>query len=134
MENLSIKKIILLVGVIMLTTMYFFSGINKIQNFSATASGLSKKPIFKMLPELFSKLSLLGVIVLELIAPIIILLAIFNSDLKNLASLSAIGLGIFTLFATLLYHFPPNGVEFYFFMKNITIIGGFIVLALFFDK
>ena len=134
MENLSVKKIILLVGVIMLTTMYFFSGINKIKNFLATASGLSKKPIFNMLPKAFSKLALLGVIVLELIAPIIILLAIFNSDLKNLASLSAIGLGIFTLFATLLYHFPPNGVEYYFFMKNITIIGGFIVLALFFDK
>ena len=37
-----------------------------------------------------------------------------------------------SIIATLLYHFPPEKIQYYFFMKNIAIVGGLITLALLF--
>jgi|UniRef100_A0A6C0IS80 uncharacterized membrane protein YphA (DoxX/SURF4 family) len=84
------------------------------------------------MPKFISNLSLLLVIILEIIAPMLIMMAVINPEYNLLAQVSAIGLAIFTILATLLYHFPPNGVEFYFFMKNITIIGGLLSLSMHF--
>jgi uncharacterized membrane protein YphA (DoxX/SURF4 family) len=108
------------------------SGLNKIQTFNDTSNGLSKKPIFKNLPKMFSKFALFIVIILEIFAPLSIITAIYYPEFNLLANFSAIALAIFTLVATLLYHYPPKGVEFYFFMKNITIIGGLLSLSLHF--
>ena len=43
---------ILLISSILLTAMYFMSGLNKIQSFNDTSNGLSKKPLFKNFREL----------------------------------------------------------------------------------
>jgi uncharacterized membrane protein YphA (DoxX/SURF4 family) len=123
---------LLLISSILLTAMYFMSGLNKIQTFNDTSNGLSKKPIFKNLPKMFSKFALFIVIILEIFAPLSIITAIYYPEFNLLANFSAIALAIFTLVATLLYHYPPKGVEFYFFMKNITIIGGLLSLSLHF--
>lgn len=121
---------ILLVSSILITLMYFMSGISKIQNFNDTSKGLSSKPFFKHMPKIFSKLALIIVIILEIIGPISIVASNFYPELYPLAYVSSYSLAIFTVLATLLYHYPPKGVEFYFFMKNITIIGGLLALSL----
>jgi len=123
---------ILLISSILLTAMYFMSGLNKIQSFNDTSNGLSKKPFFKNIPKIFSKLAIVIVIILEILAPICIITAIYYPEFNLLASFSAVALALFTVLATLLYHYPPKGIEFYFFMKNITIIGGLLSLSLHF--
>ena len=123
---------ILLISSILLTAMYFMSGLNKIQSFNDTSNGLSKKPLFKNLPKIFSKFAIFIVIILEILAPLCIITANYYPEFNFLAGFSAIALALFTVLATLLYHFPPNGIEFYFFMKNITIIGGLLALSLHF--
>ena len=70
------------------------------------------------------------VILLEIVAPIIIVMGVYNNNLKELAAYSSLGLFAFTFLATLLYHYPPKGIEFYFFLKNITIMGGLLSLYL----
>ena len=61
-----------------------------------------------MLPKIVSQISIVGVIAIEIIAPIVIILAIFNENYKNLAYHSSLTLAGFTVLATLLYHFPPE--------------------------
>ena len=37
--------------------------------------------------------------------------------------------GPFTVVATLIYHFPPTGGEYYAFMKNLTATGSLLLLS-----
>ena len=126
-----ITQVVLLISYLLLTGMYFIAGVSKLKNYSDTVKGLSKKPFFKLMPKAASHLAIVGSILLELIAPLLIVGSVFVPDLKSYASYSALSLFVFTLLATLLYHFPPKGVEYYFFMKNITIMGGLLLLYLF---
>jgi uncharacterized membrane protein YphA (DoxX/SURF4 family) len=48
---------------------------------------------------------------------------------NSLAYYSSVGLAVFTVLATLIYHFPPFGSEYYAFMKNLTATGGLMVLS-----
>ena len=132
MENLSMEKVLLLMGSILILAIFFVSGIGKVSGYNSTVEGLLKKPIFKSLPKFVSQISIIGVIALEIIAPLVIILAIFNETYKNFAYHSSLALAGFTVIATLLYHFPPKEIQYYFFMKNIAIVGGLITLALLF--
>jgi len=132
MENLSIEKILLLLASVLILAIFFLAGIGKIKGYNGTVEDLLKKPVFNMLPKIVSQISIVGVIAIEIIAPIVIILAIFNENYKNLAYHSSLTLAGFTVLATLLYHFPPEKIQYYFFMKNIAIIGGLITLALLF--
>jgi len=124
------RQTLLLLSSILMTGMFFMSGISKLKGFSGTCKGLMSKPIFKSLPKIFSKLAIIIVILLEIVAPIIIVMGVYNNNLKDLAAYSSLGLFAFTFLATLLYHYPPKGIEFYFFLKNITIMGGLLSLYL----
>ena len=48
---------------------------------------------------------------------------------SDLAYFSSIGLAGFTVLATLIYHFPPTGGEYYAFMKNLTATGSLLLLS-----
>jgi len=124
------KQIILLVSSILMTGMFFSSGISKLKGFSGTCKGLMGKPIFNSLPKIFSKLAIVIVILLEIVGPILIVMGVYNNNLKELAAYSSLALFAFTFLANLLYHYPPKGVEYYFFLKNITIMGGLLALYL----
>ena len=124
------RQTLLLLSSILMTGMFFMSGISKLKGFSGTCKGLMSKHIFKSLPKIFSKLAIIIVILLEIVAPIIIVMGVYNNNLKELAAYSSLGLFAFTFLATLLYHYPPKGIEFYFFLKNITIMGGLLSLYL----
>ena len=123
---------LLTISSVLLTGMFFMSGFDKITNFSNTSKGLSSKPFFNLFPKIVSKLALVMVIILEIVAPVLIVMGSINPEFDLLANLSSLSLAAFTLLATLLYHFPPNGIEKYFFMKNVTIIGGLLALSLHF--
>ena len=124
------EKLILIVALFFMTVMYYISAFNKITNFSSTANGLSKKILFNKLPLFVSYLSIFIVIILEIICCTILIYSVFDKKIKKYAKVSCICLAIYTFLATMLYHYPPKGVEFYMFLKNITIIGGFIALTI----
>ena len=95
--------------------MFVISGLGKIKDFKSTSAGLQQRfPLGKLLPLKFFQLSIFGVIVLLLLGPMILMandIPYFKrmapSLLSKLAQLSSIGLAIFTVLATLLYHLPP---------------------------
>ena len=116
--------------VFMIVLMYFLAGINKIKNFSSTVSGLKMVFPLKNLPMIFFKIVIILAILIEILSPIIILYATQSGHLSELAYYSSISLAVFTILATLLYHFPPTKwVNYYPFMKNLTATGGLLLLS-----
>lgn len=116
----------MIAGMFMLL-MYFLSGIQKVQTFDSVCTGLGQKHIFRDVPLLISKVAIVLVICLELLAPLLIMNALITKKHMKYARMSVIALIVFTGFASILYHYP-TGVHYYFFMKNMSIIGGLLLL------
>ena len=112
--------------------MYFLSGINKANNFLSTVKGFQYMFFLKKLPEYFYYLTIVGVILLEILAPIVILFSLYTNTYTEYAYYSSIGLALFTVLATLIYHFPSNKSQYYAFMKNLTATGSLMLLSTFF--
>ena len=109
--------------------MFFTSGIDKVLHFPKVVGGLEKRfPID--LPYTMHQLMIVIVILIELMAPIIILLTILKPKYKQYGVFACYSLIMFTILATLLYHFPPKGIQWYPFTSNITTIGGLFALAM----
>tara|TARA_B100001287_G_C22454621_1_gene422175 strand:- start:127 stop:516 length:390 start_codon:yes stop_codon:yes gene_type:complete len=126
MLDILINKKELFISALLLTLIFFVSGVNKAKNIKGVAKGLEKK-----LPVLGSSLSLLaivGVVILEIVAPILIIVSLFGYY-KNIGIASCYSIILFTILATYLYHHPSKKENFHPFMRNIAIIGGFIALA-----
>lgn len=113
----------------MLTMMFFLSGIDKLAHFSQTVDRLDK---FELHVNV-SKLLITMAIVIELVAPILIIYAIAYKQ-KTLGVSCCISLIVFTLCATFMFHFPPTKKNYYPFMSNISTIGGLGLLSYVFYK
>jgi hypothetical protein len=122
---------IIFISSIFITLLFFLSGFNKIKGFVSTAKGLSKRTNF---PLALAKIVIVGVIILEIFAPFIISVYAYthNPLLRGYAILSVIGLIIFTILATILYHFPLQGQNLYSSMSNLSTIGGLMLLYKYF--
>lgn len=116
----------------LITFMFFVSSISKMLSYNKTVLGLQKRFPIKNLPFGFFKFTIICVIILQFLAPLVLL---YNSIIKpnymlNILSVSSAGaLCIFTVLANLLYHFPPVGSHYYSFMSNITTTGALLLLA-----
>jgi len=122
---------IIFISSIFITLLFFLSGFNKIKEFVSTSKGLSKRTNFSLA---IAKIVIVGVIILEIFAPFIISVYAYthNPFLRGYATLSVIGLIIFTILATVLYHFPPQGQNLYSCMSNLSTIGGLMLLYKYF--
>jgi len=118
---------LILISTIYITLLFFISGFHKIKDFMNVVKGFMSKTA---LPLLLAKLIISGVILLEIIAPLIIALYSYNANPKlyTYTKLSLLGLIVFTILATLLYHFPPFGTNYYSFMSNLSTLGGLLLL------
>lgn len=118
---------LILISTIYITLLFFLSGFHKINDFANTVQGLMKKTTF---PLLLAQIIICGVILLEIVAPFIISLYSYNSnpELYTYTKLSIIGLIVFTILATVLYHFPPFGSNYYPVMSNLSTLGGLLLL------
>lgn len=122
---------IVFISSIFITLLFFLSGFNKIREFISTAKGFSSKTNF---PLTLAKIVIVGAILLEILAPFIISVYAYthNPFLKGYAILSVVGLIIFTVLATIIYHFPPQGQNLYSCMSNLSTIGGLMLLYKYF--
>jgi uncharacterized membrane protein YphA (DoxX/SURF4 family) len=118
---------LILISTIYITLLFFISGFDKIKDFMKVVKGFMNKT---KLPLLLSKIIISVVILLEIVAPFIIALYSYNANPKlyTYAKLSILGLILFTILATFLYHFPPTGSNYYSFMSNLSTLGGLLLL------
>jgi uncharacterized membrane protein YphA (DoxX/SURF4 family) len=120
-------KLLNILGIFLLLFMYFLSGLNKISSLSNISKGLKSRLSFLSL--FICKFSIICVIILEICAPILILYSATYGKYNYYSYIASILLICFTVLATLLYHFPTQPNQYYFFMKNTSIIGGLILLS-----
>lgn len=117
-----------LVSAVLINLLFFAAGIRKIGKFPVTVGGFMKRmPNF--FPLWMGKLIIVAVIVLEVVAPLVIVYSFKTKKYTNQAYVATMALFSFTVLATLLYHFPPTGSAYYPFMSNMATIGGLLCLA-----
>jgi len=118
----------LLISTILISLIYVKAGFNKINNFTSTVKGLKEMFPVKTLPNKFYELAILLVIIIEIVAPLVLILSNFVPVLFNAARVAIYSLIIFTILATLLYH-SKEGLMKLIFDKNLAIIGGLMAMA-----
>ena len=106
----------------LITFMYFISGLSKITTFTAVATGFAGKLSVNLL---LAQIVIVLVILLEVLAPLVIVF----SENKKYKRYAAWALAGFTVLATILYHLPPTGNNYYQFLSNITATGALVLLG-----
>ena len=113
---------------ILITLLFFLSGFDKIYKFTKTTSKFAKKI---GVPLTLAQLIIIGVIVLEIVAPLVIAAYLYTRAfaLVPFFKLAIIALSLFTIVATAIYHNPLKGREkYYAFMSNVSTLGGLMAL------
>ena len=113
----------------MILLMYFLAGVKKAMSFSSTVKGFQSIFFLQKMPSIFYDLTILGVILLEIFAPIVIMFSLYTNTHTWCAYYSSVGLAAFTVLANLIYHFPTNKGQYSSFMKNLTAIGSLMLLS-----
>jgi uncharacterized membrane protein YphA (DoxX/SURF4 family) len=123
---------IILISTIYITLLFFISGLYKIKDFIQVVKEFTNRT---KIPFTLSKIIIIGVILLEIIAPLIISVYSYNHNplLYTYTKLSLIGLIVFIILATFMYHFPPVGQNYYSFMSNVSTLGGLLLLYKYFN-
>ena len=126
-QNILVEKL----PPILLTAMFFLSGINKLNNFTKTVDNFKGKISYALnINEYIYKIIIIFVIILEILAPIVIVYYYTTGKFKAFSNYTVYSLIIFIILATLLYH--PLNINDYFksipFWANISLIGGLLLL------
>lgn len=119
---------------ILLTLMFFLSGLNKINDFTNVKKGLHSRLQHFRLPSKISALLLVIAILIQLICPILVVFASHDKKYLMFGSYALLILMLFTILATLLYHFPPNGAKYYPFISNVTTLAGLMVFMKYLNR
>tara|TARA_B110000238_G_C16018171_1_gene391991 strand:+ start:205 stop:597 length:393 start_codon:yes stop_codon:yes gene_type:complete len=117
---------------VLIVYMFFSSGIYKLIGLEKTSLSF----IDKMNKIGFSvrlgvaKLIIIIAAILQIVAPILIVYGSLHMKKNRMIGVySALSLAIFTVMATLLYHFPPYGANYYAVTSNITTFGSLLLIA-----
>ena len=73
--------------------------------------------------------AILGVIGLLTLGSVIIMYSLYTNSYKEYAYAATIGLAAFTAMTILIFHFPTNKAEVISFTKNLSILGGLVLLS-----
>jgi uncharacterized membrane protein YphA (DoxX/SURF4 family) len=125
------NKLIKLIGIILISILFLFSGITKIFTLNDTALNFHKiinNGIFSNIITFNAAQSLIVIaILILLISPLLMLIGISN-DNKLLLKIGSFLLIGFTVLATLIYHPITDSTQHYNLLKNISIIGGLVIV------
>ena len=113
---------------LLIVIMFILAGYGKSQNIIGTANTLKDK-VQLNLPFNLYIVAILIVIFLQVIGSLTILYSSLTDNARYYAYLSSLGLAGFTILASMIFHFPPVGAEYYNFTKNMAITGGLLLLA-----
>lgn len=116
------------ISVLLLLLIFFLSGINKIMNFKNTVNGFKKVFFLKKMPDFIYNIIIGLVVLLEILAPLVIVYNLQTNNLHKMSYYSVLSLIMFTIMATLLYHYPTKKGQYYTFLKNLSITGGLLLL------
>ena len=125
----------LLAATTILNSMFILSGVDKVMHFGKVVNGLMSRT--HMLSKPLSRAMILSAIIIELCAPTIVLKACLTADRTwdKWAAYSSLALILFTVLATLIYHFPPfTSAKYYPFMSNLSAVGGLSLMYSVFVK
>ena len=112
----------------LITIMFLLSGIDKFKNFNPTVAGFVDKT---GLSSNIATWAITGAALLQLVAPLIIMheMHFKSGKYKKHAKMACFALAVFTVAATLVYHYPPTGRTYYPFISNVTTFGALLLLA-----
>ena len=116
------------VSVSLLLLIFFFSCLNKFMNFKNTVNGFKKVFFLKKMPDFIYNIIIGLVVLLEILAPLVIVYNLQTNNLHKMSYYSVLSLIMFTIIATLLYHYPTKKGQYYTFLKNLSITGGLLLL------
>ncbi len=126
------NKLIKLVGIILISILFVFSGITKIFTLNETAINFHKiinDGIFSNILTFNASQSLIIIaILILLIAPLLMIIGVSN-DNKLLLKIGSSLLIVFTVLATIIYHPITDANERNNMLKNISIIGGLVIVS-----
>lgn len=122
-----------IISAILILFIFVLSGINKTNSFQGTVKSLITKvpKIFKKLPMSLFQLAIIIVILIEILAPILIVYSYTGDETETklrINNCSIYTLILFLILATLLYHYPNNKDNLMRALLNVSIIGGLILL------
>ena len=124
-ELVNIKSI----GALLLNALFVISAYGKIVGFKGTVGSLKSVFWVKNLPDWLFQFAIFMVIVLLLVGPGVIMYSFYDKTYSKYAKYACYSLAVFTLLATLLYHMPVDTNQKNHMLKNISIIGGFLLLS-----
>ncbi len=130
MDQVDFKRII---ASILLLSMFVLSGFQKILTFEKTIDNVANKLSFNMQ---VTQLGVIVVILLEILAPIIILYYLTYANYAEYAKYAIWLLVIFTIVVTFMYH-PPDLTSYYKsipFWANMSLLGGLLLLESLIEK
>jgi uncharacterized membrane protein YphA (DoxX/SURF4 family) len=122
----------LLIPSFLLLLMFILAGFNKLLNLEQTTNYLKNK-INLRLPYFIYLVIILFVIIIQLGCSFHILYSIYNKTYINI-DISIYSIICFTILATLIFHFPPIGKDYYSFLSNLSTIGGLLLLSQYIKK
>jgi len=116
-----------------IVAMFFLSGCQKLMSVETTVSGLKKRMVL-FNTDYFTDNIYTLIIVAAALWQILASVSIVYSSMhmykyKHVGMLSAISLIVFTILATLIFHFPPTGMHYYAFISNVTTCGSLALIA-----
>jgi uncharacterized membrane protein YphA (DoxX/SURF4 family) len=126
------NKLIKLISVILIGTLFIYSGITKIFDFNDTTLGFHQKVNSGMFSNILAynasqALIILAILIL-LIAPVLMVIGI-SEDSKTLLKIGSWLLIGFTIAATIVYHPITDSSQRYNLLKNLSIIGGLVMVS-----
>ena len=120
------NKLIKLIAVILISTLFIYSGITKIFDFNDTTLGFYQK--VNILAYNASQALIIIAILILLIAPVLMVIGI-SEDNKLLLRIGTWILIAFTIIATIIYHPITDSSQRYNLLKNLSIIGGLVMVS-----
>jgi len=107
--------------------MFPLSAIDKIFNFKKSSDRLVKN--LPMLNRTMSDILIICAIVLQLVAPLLIMYSIITKKAKTIGMISSVLLALFTIAATLIFYMPPTGNKYYALLGNTTTLGCMLLIT-----
>ena len=116
------------IATMLITFMFFISGIDKMMNVQKVADGLQKRVGWGVPANVFVA-AIVFAALLEITAPLIMTYSAATHKYSKEARWAAVALALFTALVTYVYHFPPFGTTYYPFISNVTTFGALLLLA-----